>query len=73
MSRTSTTARRARALDRRTESNSITQRQLDASRRELYSMTSEIDHYGDQFSGPQLLAMRDVMRALRNLIATLED
>lgn len=52
--------------------NSITQRQLDASRRELYSMTSEIENYGEMFSGPQLTAMRDAMRALRKLIAALE-
>lgn len=51
---------------------SIVHRQLDASRRELHSMTSEIEHYGEEFSGPQLLAMRDTMRALKKLIEALE-
>lgn len=52
--------------------NHIRQRQLDASRRELFSMTSEIEHYGSSFTRPQLLAMRKTMRALKELIATLE-
>lgn len=50
----------------------IQQRQLDASRRELHSMTSEIEHYGESFTGPQLIAMRKVMRALKELIKSLE-
>lgn len=45
-------------------SNSIRQRQLDASRRELFSMVSEIEHYGHEFTGPQLLAMRRLIRLL---------
>jgi len=50
----------------------IQQRQLDASRRELHSMISEIEHYGEEFTGPQLLAMRETMRALKKLINALE-
>jgi hypothetical protein len=55
-----------------TKTNAIQLRQLDASRRELHSMVSEIEHYGDSFTGPQLLAMRETMRALKKLIAALE-
>ena len=55
-----------------TENKRIQQRQLDASRRELHSMTSEIETYGECFTGPQLLAMRKTMRALKELIAALE-
>lgn len=54
------------------QTNRIQQRQLDASRRELHSMISEVEHYGAEFTGPQLLAMRQTMRALKKLIATLE-
>lgn len=53
--------------------NAIQIRQLDASRRELVSMVSEIEHYGMSFSYKQLLAMRKTMRALKALIAALED
>ena len=54
------------------ENHRIQQRQLDASRREMYSMVSEIEHYGHAFTGPQLNAMRKVMRGLRELIIALE-
>lgn len=50
----------------------IQRRQLEASKRELYSMVSEIEHYGHLFTGPQLVAMRTVMRGLRVLIRKLE-
>lgn len=62
--------RRLRKIGRPT--SRIQQRQLDASRRELHSMTSEIKHYGEEFTGPQLLAMRATMRALKKLIRSLE-
>lgn len=52
--------------------NTIQQRQLDASRRELFSMVSEIEHYGTKFTGPQIVAARNVMRALQKLIRALE-
>ena len=50
----------------------IRRRQLDASRRELHSMTDEINVYGESFTGPQLVAMRNTMRALKALISALE-
>ncbi len=51
----------------------IVTRAADAARRELRTMTSELDAYGDQFTGPQLVAMRRVMRAMRDLIKALEQ
>lgn len=61
------------ATSHRHQTNRIQQRQLDASRRELYTMVSEVEHYGAEFTGPQLRAMRRTMRALKALIATLEN
>lgn len=51
----------------------IRQRALDSARRELSAMVSELEHYSDEFSQPQLLAMRKVMRSLRVYIKALED
>ena len=50
----------------------IRQRALDNARRELSAMTSELQHYSDEFSTVQLVAMRKVMRAIRVYIQTLE-
>lgn len=55
------------------EGKSIRYRALEAARRELSSMKSELHCYGECFSGPQLVAMRDVMRKLQTYIKALED
>lgn len=47
-------------------------RALDAARRELHIMTSELRAYGECFTPAQLLAMRKVMRALQAYIKTFE-
>lgn len=47
-------------------------RALDNARRELSAMASELTYYEDQFSVPQLRAMRKAMIALRAYIKTLE-
>lgn len=73
MNSTQTVGDRIRAATVRKVPNAIQLRQLDASRRELHSMISEIEHYGMNFSRPQLLAMRKTMRALKELIAALEN
>lgn len=56
----------------RSDAIRIRLRALDNARRELNAMTSELEHYGDEFSEPQLLAMRKVMRSLRDYIKALE-
>ena len=40
----------------RSDATRIRNRALDAALRELSAMTSEIEHYEDEFSAPQLLA-----------------
>lgn len=50
----------------------IRQRALDNARRELSAMDSEIEHYSNEFTRPQLRAMRVTMASLRALIMTLE-
>lgn len=56
----------------RSDAVRIRQRALDAARQELSLMTSELEHYRDEFSVPQLQAMRTVMKSLRAFIKTLE-
>lgn len=56
----------------RSDAIRIRQRAADSARRELSAMISELKHYSDEFSQPQLLAMRKVMRSLRVYIQTLE-
>lgn len=51
----------------------IVRRAADAARRELHTMTNEMDVYGEYFTGPQLVAMRRVMRAMKDLIKDLEQ
>ena len=55
-----------------TDSKRIQHRQLEASRRELVSMTSEIEHYGYCFTDDQLTQMHKAKHALQNLIDALE-
>ena len=47
-------------------------RALDNARRELSAMTSDLEHYEDEFSLVQLRAMRKAMITLRVYIKTLE-
>lgn len=56
----------------RSDAIHIRRRALDAAKRELNAMTSELLHYKDEFSVPQLRAMQRVMRSLRAFIKTLE-
>ena len=51
---------------------SIRHRAMVSAELELKAMESEIEHYEDEFSAPQLRAMRKVMISLRAYIATLE-
>ena len=56
----------------RIETASIRHRALESARREFSEMKSELENYGECFSGPQLLAMRKAMRGLRDFIKSLE-
>ncbi len=51
----------------------IVSRAAHAARREMHAMQSEIESYGEHFTRPQLVAMRKVMRAMRDLIKALEQ
>ena len=51
----------------------IVRRAAEVARRELRTMTTELDAYGEHLTGSQLVAMRKVMRAMRALVKALEQ